>query len=192
MLSLVADLLCRRRARYARGLPLTEESKTVAFDPTPGAGNETESNAQASADVAPLGRAYLAATEVLFRDSSHFIGVLDTSGRIRYANPFACRFVGCRKEDVVGRQIDESPWWRHSSRERERLRLALDTARHGHIARLQTTHVAATEMLHAIDCELRPLYDQAGVPFGVLLEATDIGPVRKRRRFSTRIEQAEA
>jgi PAS domain S-box-containing protein len=121
--------------------------------------------------------AYLAAVEMLFRDSSHFIGVLDTNGRVRYANPFACKFVGCQSEAVIGQQIEDAPWWRHSARERERLRVAMDTARHGHVARFQTTHVAATELLHAIDCELRPLYDQDEMPQGILLEATDIGPL---------------
>ncbi|MGC4065911.1 MAG: PAS domain S-box protein [Polyangiaceae bacterium] len=149
----------------------------MAYDPTKGAGNRTGSDESTSADADPLSRSYLVATEVLFRDSSHFICVLDTRGRIRYVNPFACKFVGCHPEEVIGLPIEEAPWWHHSPRERERLRVAMGTARHGHTARFQTTHVATTELLHAIDCELRPLYEKDDVPFGLLIEARDIGPL---------------
>jgi sigma-B regulation protein RsbU (phosphoserine phosphatase) len=62
----------------------------------------------------------------------------------------------------VNRPFWETPWWRHSATEQERLKDAIRRAAGGEFVRFETTHLSPEGVEHIIDFSLKSVRDSSG------------------------------
>ncbi|QKT03333.1 PAS domain-containing protein [Ectothiorhodospiraceae bacterium 2226] len=117
-----------------------------------------------------------------------FVGLLSTDGVVLEANQTLLDAMGYRKEDVVGRLLYASPWWRHSP-DLDRLREAVQTAAGG--AR-QTVEACAVlpRGQRIIEFHVAPLFDAQGRVTNIVASGIDL---TERKALETQLrEQADA
>ncbi len=113
-----------------------------------------------------------------FEQSSHFVGVLDTTGSLLAVNRAARRFAQT-DQDILGSFFWDTPWWSHSPQEQERLKDAVARAARGEFIRYEATHLSPQGETLYVDFSLRPVRDQAGGIFLLIAEGRDITQRKK-------------
>ncbi len=92
-------------------------------------------------------------------------------------------------EALVGKRIDELPWWPDSDDERQRLRAAVERAAGDESAYVDTVLRAADGRDLNVDLSCQPIHDVHGSVVGVLVEARDVSR-RVRTENALRASQA--
>lgn len=64
-----------------------------------------------------------------------FVGLFSTEGKLLDTNHAALRAGGLRREEVIGKKFEETPWWSHSGEVRAQVRRALERAAAGQTVR---------------------------------------------------------
>lgn len=103
-----------------------------------------------------------------------FQGLLTPEGILLDANRTALDFIGCDKQEVVGRHFWETPWWRHDISCQQEVRAAVRRAAAGELVRFETTHLAGDESLHTVDISLKSIRDEGGAVTYLIAEGRDI------------------
>lgn len=117
-------------------------------------------------------------------------GLLDPEGRLIEANSTARAFVGVEMADVAGQWFWETPWWKHSPEDQEKLRQAILQIRQGQEGtRFETVHPDRTGTLRMIDFSLRPVRDEGGALRYLMVEGYDITD-RKLAENARRVSEA--
>ncbi|HEX2524040.1 MAG TPA: PAS domain-containing protein, partial [Terriglobia bacterium] len=121
--------------------------------------------------------AILAASEQKVRaildQGFQFIGLMKPDGTLIEANQTALSFARVRRDEVINKPFWETPWWKHSATEQERLKGAIQMAASGQFIRFETTHMSEG-VEHIIDFSLKPVRDASGNIVLLIPEGRDI------------------
>ena len=108
-----------------------------------------------------------------------FIGLMTPDGTLIEANQTALSFAGIQRADVMNKPFWETPWWRHSATEQERLKDAIRKAAAGQFVRYETTHLSPDGVEHIIDFSLKPVRDPSGNIILLIPEGRDITGLKR-------------
>ncbi|WP_394000215.1 putative bifunctional diguanylate cyclase/phosphodiesterase [Luteimonas sp. WGS1318] len=103
-----------------------------------------------------------------------FAGLLDTEGRLHYANEAALHAVGCTPEQVLGERFDTTPWWQACEQSQRQLQLAIASAARGEASRFDVRIATRNGPPLAMDFSLLPLYDLDGRVVWLIPSARDV------------------
>jgi PAS domain S-box-containing protein len=115
----------------------------------------------------------------IFDHAFQFIGLLKPDGTVVDANQAALDFAGVSQSAVIGKFFWDTPWWRHSPAEQERLREAVERAAQGEFVRYETTHPGPDGVMLAIDFSLKPVRDETGQVVMLIPEGRDISGIKQ-------------
>ncbi len=102
-----------------------------------------------------------------------YFALLDTEGVVLEINKAPLEQGGYRREDVVGRRFQDTPWWTHDDAVRAQLVAALESARSGRTVRHDVV-VRMGERLTPIEFQLSPVLDAQGAVEGLLAAGVDV------------------
>ncbi len=117
-----------------------------------------------------------------------FQGILSPDGRVLDINQAALDFVGCKLEDVAGKAFWTCPWWSHAPDVQARLQLYIARAASGELVRFEETNQSRQGQLHAIDCSLKPVINEAGAIILLIAEGRNI---TQRKIAEERLRKSE-
>ena len=115
--------------------------------------------------------------------------VLSVRGELERANATALTLAGRSLDTLVGKRLDEMPWWPGAEEERQRLREAVERAITGESVFVDTVLHAADGRDLDVDLSCQPIHDVGGAIVGVLVEARDVTR-RVRSENALRASQA--
>lgn len=118
----------------------------------------------------------------IFDQEFQFVGLLDSEGTLLEANQASLDAAGAERDAVVGRPFWNSPWFAHSEREKERMRLAVRDAAAGEFVRFETSYVLADGSHASVDFSLKPIRDEEGRVVQLLPEGRDITELKRVQR----------
>ncbi|HET6521027.1 MAG TPA: HWE histidine kinase domain-containing protein [Geminicoccaceae bacterium] len=108
------------------------------------------------------------------------VGVLTPDGVAVEADGSALRAADLTRADVIGRPLDEMPWWSRCPAIRVRLRAAVARARGGEPVRMAVSaRLGGGDRLVDLDLDLVPLTDDAGRVTHLAVAASDAGGRRR-------------
>lgn len=110
---------------------------------------------------------------VMFDHCVQLAVLLSPDGVILEANPAALRVVGASRSDVVGRHIQDTPWWRIVD-DPERLAAVLREAAAGNPVRYEMAATDPTGRRVAFACSLVPVRAEDGTVSAIVAEARDV------------------
>ena len=119
--------------------------------------------------------------EAVFDNAYQFIGFLDPDGTLLEANDTVLSFGGVDREEVVGKPIWETDWFRTSEATRETARRAVERARDGEMFR-DEVRVQGDGREAVIDFTVRPVTNDQGEVTSLIPEGHDITERRKREQ----------
>lgn len=129
----------------------------------------------------------------IFDQTYEFIGLLDVEGRVIEANATALSFIGAQAHEVVGVAFADTPWWRDSGADRERLQDAIRRAAAGEFVRFETTHTGQDGKPVMVDFSLKPVRDESGRVVYLIPEGRDITSFKQSQELLTAAKlEAEA
>ncbi len=123
----------------------------------------------------------------IFNHTFQFIGLLSAEGNILNINQSALIFAGIEEGTIFNRPFWETEWWQHSTKEQERLKKAIENARHGDFIRYETTHRDHLGELRTIDFSLQPIFDDRERVTYLISEGRDITESTKTRQELKRL-----
>ena len=110
----------------------------------------------------------------IFDQQYQLTGLLKPDGMLTEINPAALAFIGASKEDVLGKQYWETPWWHHSHELQEQLKQGIEDAGDGKFVRFDATHFDENGEIHYFDFSLKAIKDENGDVFLIVPEGRDI------------------
>lgn len=119
--------------------------------------------------------------ESIFNQTYQFTGLLQPDGTVIEVNDAALEFGGIERDDTVGEQFGDLPWWTHSETVGDELRDALDRAASGEFVRYETT-VRGANGLATIDFSAKPVTDEDGTVSLLVVEGRDVTAREQHRR----------
>ena len=130
--------------------------------------------------------------------SFQFVGLLTAEGILREANRTALEFAGVSSADVFGKPFWETPWWKNSPEEREKLKRSIGKAAGGEHVRYETIHCSRQGEQRCVDFSLKPLKDENDRVMYLIAEGHDITGIKRaeealqasERRFSQLIQNS--
>jgi PAS domain S-box-containing protein len=124
----------------------------------------------------------------IFDSAFEFIGLLAPDGTLLEVNRSALNFANVAAADVVGRRFWDTPWWRESADERDRLQRAVAEAAGGAFVRYETEQVGGDGRRIAVDFSLTPVRDAEGRVVCIVPEGRDVTE-RKRVEHELRLSE---
>ncbi|CAA7614530.1 putative Histidine kinase [Candidatus Terasakiella magnetica] len=115
----------------------------------------------------------------IFDQTFQLLGTLDRNGRITAINQSALAMIGLDLADVTDTLFWDSPWWRHSPEEANRVRIAVAKAREGHISRFDTTNINKDGRTIHVDVSIKPVLAEDGSVLEILAEGRDITEIKE-------------
>lgn len=112
--------------------------------------------------------------KAIFDHTFEFIGLLTPEGRMIEANETALAFVETAEEAVYGQYFWDTPWWRHSPTDQERLKDGVARAARGEFVRFESSHCSPGGREIHVDFSLRPIRDEDGTVIFLVPEGRDI------------------
>lgn len=110
----------------------------------------------------------------VFNSMFQFIGLVEPDGRVIAVNETALDFAGITGDEVAGLPCWDTPWWRGSEPERERLRAAVQRAAAGQFVRHEVEITGLMERRLTVDFSLKPVHDDHGRVILMIAEGRDI------------------
>lgn len=110
----------------------------------------------------------------LFDQAFQFIGLLTIDGTLIEANSTALDFAGIEEKDILGKPFWETTWWTHSAELQESLKGYIRKAADGGFVRFETFHPANDGTIHYFDASIKPVKDEAGNVYLLIVEGRDI------------------
>ncbi|WP_448203487.1 PAS domain-containing protein [Azospirillum sp. sgz302134] len=117
--------------------------------------------------------------KAIFDHTFEFIGLLTPEGRMIEANETALSFIGAPEDAVYGRFFWDTPWWRHSPADQQRLKDGVARAARGEFVRFETSHSAPDGRQIMVDFSLRPILDEDGTVIFLVPEGRDITDLKE-------------
>ncbi len=122
----------------------------------------------------------------VFNQTFELVGLLSLDGVVLEANQTALASINALQTDIVGQNVWETPWWKHSPQLQQQLKDAITTAASGQLIRYEMQFPNASGALVAIDFSLKPVFDESGRVMMLLAEGHDI---TERNRIQTVLEE---
>ena len=120
----------------------------------------------------------LRATERRFRavfdQRLQLVAILSPAGIVLEANQRSLDFSGLQRDQVIGREFWETPWWTHSPELQQRMRHAIQAASEGASLQFEVTKPREDGELGILDLSIRPIMDKIGEVVFLLCESHDI------------------
>lgn len=110
----------------------------------------------------------------IFDHQLQLIGLLNPEGTLLSVNDAALSMIEEKEEEVLGRPLWETPWWRHSPDQQEKLKEEIARAAAGTFVRFEATHIDKGGSLRFVDFSLRPIEDDDGRVSFIIPEGRDI------------------
>lgn len=110
----------------------------------------------------------------IFDSTFQFIGLLTCEGIVVEANRTALDAVAAKLPDVIGQPFWTTPWWRNFPEQQQRLQLAIVQAASGEFVRFEAKHTRADGTVAFVDFSLKPVLNDEGNIFMLILEGRDI------------------
>jgi PAS domain S-box-containing protein len=98
----------------------------------------------------------------VFEQTSVFAGIMSVDGTVVDANQLWLDACGYRPEQVIGRPLFRTPWWRLSPEAQEKIRAATIQAAKGIPYREILTYHWSDDSEHVVDFALHPIHDPEG------------------------------
>jgi PAS domain S-box-containing protein len=117
----------------------------------------------------------------IFDHSFELVALLDRDGKLLAVNRTALLFAGVREAAVVGREVWDTPWWRHSATLRAELRAAVPTAAAGDLVRFEVTHLGRDGKARYFDFSLKAVAADGAVQL-LIAEGRDVTELRTVER----------
>jgi PAS domain S-box-containing protein len=134
----------------------------------------------------------------IFEQSFELIGLLSVDGVLLEVNQTALDSIDIRKEDVIGIEFWETPWWNHSPQVQSQLKATIERVASGGFDRYQMQMPTPRGAIVDIDFSLTPIYDETGRVVTLVAEGRDISNLKQaerslqesERKFSAIFEQS--
>ncbi len=117
--------------------------------------------------------------KAVFNQTYQFIGLLSPDGVLLEANDTALKFIDQSADKVIGKLFWETPWWTHSPKLQEDIKLAVFEASTGRFVRLQVSHADPQGKLHWIDFSIKPYLNEQGKVTYLIPEGRDVTELRQ-------------
>lgn len=109
----------------------------------------------------------------IFDNTFQFTGLMSPDGIVQEANETALKFIGAKRDQVVGRALVDTPWFNTSRGEQEKLKDAVALAARGEFVRYEAQITGLKEEI-TVDFSLKPLRDEKGDVIMLIYEGRDI------------------
>lgn len=124
---------------------------------------------------------------VFFDQSLSFAGIMELDGIITDANRTSLDSSGYRREEIVGKLLWDSPWWRGSEQVQEEVKKAVRMASSGEVYRKELDYWLSDGSRRVVDFALSPVRNDAGE---VIFLAPTGQDITKRKRAEKEVELA--
>jgi PAS domain S-box-containing protein len=115
----------------------------------------------------------------IYDGTYEYIGLLSPEGKVLNCNRASLDFAGNRREDVIGEDFWDTPWFTHTPGAPERLRKAISRAAGGEFVRYEATLNRPADSPLTFDFSLHPVMDENGEVVFIVPEGRDITDVRR-------------
>ena len=119
--------------------------------------------------------------EAVFDNTFQFTGLMEPDGTLIEANEAALAFAGVDREDVVGKPLWESFWWRDDAERIAGLKDAIERANDGEFVRYEV-ELRGEDGPAVIDFSIKPVFDDDGEVSLLIPEGRDISELKQRER----------
>lgn len=117
-----------------------------------------------------------------------FVGEMSPDGVLTEINHTALSITGLRREDVIGKRLDETSWFSHSPAVQAQTREDIERAQRGETVRHDVSACLADGTLLPIDFMLTPVHDAKGRVVKLIPSAVDI---TERKRSEAGMRESE-
>jgi PAS domain S-box-containing protein len=117
--------------------------------------------------------------DAIYNTSLEYIGLLSTDGKLLDCNRTSLEFEGNCREELLGKNYWECPWWAHTPGAAERLRSAIATAARGERVRYEMRLARPADEAAIFDFSLVPVRDASGEVVFLVSEARDITWIKR-------------
>jgi PAS domain S-box-containing protein len=112
--------------------------------------------------------------QAIFDDPNILAGLLTVDGTLKHVNQTALQFVDQDRDDLIGEQFWETPWWNYSAELQENLRDWIHQAGGGEYVKFEAENQTSDGELIQVDGVIRPVTDEDGTVRSLLVTARDI------------------
>jgi PAS domain S-box-containing protein len=109
----------------------------------------------------------------IFEQSFELMGIVSLDGILLEVNQTALDSIAADKEDIVGNQFWDTPWW-HTEQLQQQLQDAIARAAQGELSRYEVQFPHPSGVTLTTDFSLKPVFDDAGKLWTIVAEAHDI------------------
>jgi PAS domain S-box-containing protein len=117
--------------------------------------------------------------QAIFDNTFQFTGLIAPDGTALEANQTALAVAGLKKEEVIGRPIWETEWFKISRQTQEKLRQSVARAAQGEFIRYEMDIWGANQRVIPIDFSLRPMFNESGEVIYIIPEGRDITDAKR-------------
>jgi PAS domain S-box-containing protein len=117
--------------------------------------------------------------DAIYNTSFEYIGLLSTEGKLLDCNQASLEFAGSTREELLGKNFWDCPWWAHTPGAVERLRRSIAKAARGERVRYEVELARSTGEPVTFDFSLAPVRDASGQVVFLVPEARDITWMRR-------------
>ena len=125
----------------------------------------------------------------LFEQAYQYMGLLDTHGRVLEMNGPALNFIGRRREEVIGRPLEDCALHSKGEAVRARFRAAVERAARGTFIRYEVDVADAEGRPVVLDFSLKPVVGEDGAVTLLVAEGRDVTE-QKRAQHTLREQEA--
>ncbi|MEB3335954.1 MAG: PAS domain S-box protein [Leptolyngbyaceae bacterium] len=123
----------------------------------------------------------------IFDSAFQLMGLFTVEGAILNVNETALNFAGLLPKDVVGRLIWETAWFTSTPLAQAQMRQGILRAAQGELVRFETRMRSQDHTLLDIDVSLKPLLDEEGQVYQIVVEGRDI---TERKQAESALQEA--
>jgi PAS domain S-box-containing protein len=127
----------------------------------------------------------------IFNQTFELIGLVSLDGVLLEVNQSALDSIASQKNDIVGKNFWETPWWKHSQQLQQQLRESIDRAANGEFVCYEVSFPSGTGKNMTTNFSLKPIFNEAGQVIMLVGEGYDITD-RKQTEEDLRQTQAIA
>ena len=127
--------------------------------------------------------------QAIFDQAFQLIALLEPDGTLIEANHTALEFGNYQASEVLGRQFWHTPWWASSPTNQQRLKTNIQQVSAGKFVREEYEITGFNNQVTVIDLSFKPLLNEAGEVFQILVEGHDI---TQRKQTEAQLQQLTA
>ena len=115
----------------------------------------------------------------MYSASLEYIGLLDPNGTMLHCNDASLEFAGSRREDLIGLNFADGPWWIHTPDAPQQVRQWIARVAQGESVRVETPLIRPNGDTMVFDFSLTPARNAAGEVIYLVPEGRDITELKR-------------